>query len=214
MPPRFPVATPARLRTAAAALANAEPRFAPVIAAAGPCRLHRGRHRHASHFTSLASAIVSQQVSGAAAATIFARFSALFPDGEPTAELLGRLRDAQLRGAGLSAAKVAAVRDLAAHVRAETLPLDRVQRMPDADISAALVQVRGIGPWTAQMFLMFRLGRLDVWPTLDLGVQKGVQRVLGLRQRPTPRALETLGLPWAPHRSVAAWYAWRALELP
>jgi DNA-3-methyladenine glycosylase II len=213
MPRRPAVATPARLRASAAALAAAEPRFAPVIAAAGPCQLHRTRRRHTSHFVSLASSIVYQQLSGTAAATIFARFAALFPKDEPTAEHVARLSDAQLRGAGLSGAKVAAVRDLAAHVRAEALPLDRVDTMRDDDIVEALVQVHGIGPWTAQMFLMFRLGRLDVWPTLDLGVQKGVQRVLRLRQLPTPKRLESLGAPWAPNRSVAAWYAWRALEV-
>jgi DNA-3-methyladenine glycosylase II len=121
--------------------------------------------------------------------------------------------DPTLRGAGLSPAKVAAIRDLAAHVRADALPVDRVETMPDDEIIASLIQVRGIGRWTAQMFLMFRLGRLDVWPELDLGVQKGVQRVFGLRRLPTAKQMPRLGARLAPVRSVAAWYCWRALEL-
>jgi DNA-3-methyladenine glycosylase II len=210
--PRPLVATPRRLAAATAALADAEPRFAPIIAAAGPCRLHAGRRRHPSHFASLASAIIYQQLSGQAAATIYGRFTALFPEGVPTPERVGRLRAERLRAAGLSGAKVAAVRDLAAHVRADALPLDRVEAMDDHAIIDALLAVRGIGRWTAQMFLMFRLGRLDVWPELDLGVQKGLQRLYGLRRLPTAREMPALGDPLAPQRSVAAWYCWRALD--
>lgn len=206
-------ATPKRLAAATAALAAAEPRFAPVIAAVGPCRLTVGRREHPSHFASLASSIVYQQLSGKAAATIFGRFAALFPDGIPTAERLPRLRDTTLRAAGLSAAKVLALRDLAAHVRAAALPLDRIETLDDQAVIDALVEVRGIGRWTAQMFLMFRLGRLDVWPELDLGVQKGIQRVLGLSRLPTAKEMPAHGAPFAPQRSVAAWYCWRALEL-
>lgn len=206
-------ATPRRLAAATAALVKAEPRFAPVVAAAGPCRLTAGRRAHPTHFVSLASSIIYQQLSGKAAATIYGRFAALFPDAMPTAERLPRLRDTTLRQAGLSAAKVAAVRDLAAHVRADVLPLDRIETLDDDAVIEALIQVRGIGRWTAQMFLMFRLGRLDVWPELDLGVQKGIQRVLALPRLPTARDMPVHGAPFAPHRSVAAWYCWRALEV-
>jgi DNA-3-methyladenine glycosylase II len=187
--------------------------MARVIAAAGPCTLHSSRRQHTSHFDSLASSIIYQQLSGSAAATIYGRFAALFPDGQPIAERVPRLRDETLRAAGLSAAKVAAVRDLASHVRDNVLPLDRVDTLDDDEIIEALTQVRGIGPWTAQMFLMFRLGRLDVWPELDLGVQKGVQRILALRRLPKPKDMARHGAPWSPYRSVAAWYCWRALEL-
>ncbi len=174
--------------------------------------MHRARRR-GSHFEHLASAIVSQQLSGKAAGTIYGRFEALFPDQTPDARRLTRITDLRLREVGLSRQKVAAIRDLASHVRAEALPLDRVDTMPDDEVIASLTQVRGIGRWTAQMFLMFRLGRLDVWPELDLGVQKGAQRILGLRRLPDYKATAALGARWAPYRSVAAWYCWRALEL-
>lgn len=210
---RLELATPARLAAAAAALSTNDPAMARVIAAAGPCTLHKSRRRHASHFASLTSSIVSQQLSGTAAATIFARFVALFPDQQPDAHHVARLRDDTLRAAGLSGAKVAAIRDLAAHVRDDALPLDRIETLDDDAVIDALVAVRGIGRWTAQMFLMFRLGRLDVWPELDLGVQKGIQRIRRLRQLPTHKQMPKHGEPFAPYRSVAAWYCWRALEL-
>lgn len=211
--PRLPVATPASLAKAGAQLAAADPALARVIRAAGPCGLHRSRRHDASHFASLTGSIVAQQVSGAAAATIHARVAALFPAGVPEAAGVAALDDDALRGAGLSRAKVAAIRDLAAHVTGGALPLDRLDGMPDEDVVRALVAVRGIGRWTAQMFLMFRLGRLDVWPTGDLGVQKGVQAIRGLRRRPDAAAVERHGARWRPFRSVAAWYCWRALEI-
>lgn len=211
--PRIPVATPQALASAIATLGAADPGIARVIRASGPCGLHRHRRRDVSDFASLTGSIVAQQVSGAAAATIHGRFAALFPGGVPDAASVGGLSDVALRGAGLSRAKVAAIRDLAAHVVAGTLPLDRVRVLPDEEVIRALVDVRGIGRWTAQMFLMFRLGRLDVWPVADLGVQKGVQAIRRLRSRPDPVAVERHGERWRPFRSVAAWYCWRAVEL-
>lgn len=211
MPP-IPRATPRTLATAVDTLRAGDPALARVIDQVGPCTIHRSRRR-GTHFEHLASAIVSQQLSGKAAATIYGRFEALFPDETPDATRLARLTDIRLRDVGLSRQKVAAIRDLAAHVRADALPLDRIESMLDDEVIAALTQVRGIGRWTAQMFLMFRLGRLDVWPELDLGVQKGAQRILGLRRHPDHRAMTRLGARWAPYRSVAAWYCWRALEL-
>jgi DNA-3-methyladenine glycosylase II len=210
--PRIPRATPKTLAIASAALRDGDPALGRVIERVGPCTMHRGRRR-GSHFEHLASAIVSQQLSGKAASTIYGRFAALFPDDTPDARRLMRLSDDRLREVGLSRQKVAAIRDLATHVRADALPLDRIETLPDDDVITALTQVRGIGRWTAQMFLMFRLGRLDVWPELDLGVQKGAQRILGLRRHPDHRATARLGVRWAPYRSVAAWYCWRALEL-
>jgi 3-methyladenine DNA glycosylase/8-oxoguanine DNA glycosylase len=189
-----------------------DPALGAVIARVGPCTIHRGRTR-GSHFEHLASAIVSQQLSGKAASTIYGRFEMLFPNETPDPARLARLKDEQLRAVGLSRQKVAALQDLAAHVRADVLPLDRIERMEDEAIIEALTQVRGIGRWTAQMFLMFRLGRLDVWPDLDLGVQKGAARILRLRRHPDPKTTAKLGTRWAPYRSVAAWYCWRALEL-
>lgn len=169
--------------------------------------------RQSSHYAALASAIVYQQLSTAAATTIWNRVSALadgarFP--EP-AELL-ELDDARLRGAGLSAAKVAALRDLATRIEGGTLQLERLARFSDERIVEELVQVRGIGVWSAQMFLMFRLGRLDVFAPADLGLAEGVRLLDGLAERPGPRELEVRAERWRPLRSVASWMLWRLVE--
>src|SRR5690606_37356090 len=119
----------------------------------------------------------------------------------------------QLRACGLSAAKTAALRDLAFHVTNKSLPVEHLDAMPDEDVIGSLVQVRGIGEWTAQMFLMFRLGRPDVLPVLDLGVRKGAQRIHRMRALPDATRLEKIARRWRPWRSVASWYCWRALEL-
>ncbi len=163
-------------------------------------------------FENLAESIAYQQLAGRAAATIWGRFRALFPPGalEPEAVLAAAPED--LRAAGLSGAKAAAIVDLARHVADGRLELDRVGRMPDDQATDELVQVRGIGPWTADMFLIFALGRLDVWPTGDYGVRAGYGIAYGLVEPPTPAQLEARGEPFRPYRSVAAWYCWRALE--
>ena len=148
---------------------------------------------------------------GPAARTIHGRFEALF-DGDPTPEKVLAAPVVALRGAGLSAAKAASIRDLAEHVLAGTVVLDRVGRRSDAQIVEQLTLVRGIGRWTAEMFLMFQLGRLDVWPVDDLGVRKGYARLHDLAEPPTARALDPLGEVFRPHRSVAAWYCWRAVD--
>ena len=166
-----------------------------------------------SHYELLARSIVFQQLSGKAAGTIFARVCALgvarrFP---PPPELLG-LRDEALRGAGLSRQKIAALRDLATRVVDGRLRLTRVSRLGDEAVIDQLCQVRGIGRWTAQMFLMFRLGRLDVLPVDDLGVRKGLMLVDGGSELPSPKELERRGERWRPFRSVACWYLWRAVD--
>jgi len=176
----------------------------------GPAELRRGRPRR-THFAELARAICYQQLAGSAARAIHGRFEALF-DGTPTPEAVLAAPDDALRAAGLSAAKIASIRDLAQHVVAGTVALDRIARRPDDRVVAELTQVRGIGRWTAEMFLMFQLGRLDVWPVDDFGVRKGYARVYGLAELPTARALDPLGEPLRPYRSVAAWYCWRAAE--
>ena len=160
----------------------------------------------------MARAIVYQQLSGKAAGTIHGRFHALYGGRAPEpAELLATGDDA-LRAAGLSRQKVGYLRDLAARVAAGEVPLDRVERLGDDEIVAALTRVKGVGRWTAQMFLMFRLGRPDVLPDLDLGVQKAIQRAYGLAAAPTPADVLRIGAPWAPHRTVASWYLWRLLD--
>lgn len=151
-----------------------------------------------------------------AAATIYSRVEALFVDARATraAERILDLPDASLRGAGLSRAKLLALRDLARRVTTGELPtLAEVQRMQDQAIIDCLTQVRGIGRWTAQMFLMFRLGRPDVLPADDLGIRKGFAIAFGKRELPSRADLEKRGLRWRPYRTVASWYLWRAVEL-
>lgn len=165
-----------------------------------------------SHFGALIRAIVYQQLSGKAAGTIHARFLALFPDETPTAERVLAASDAQLRAVGLSRQKIGYLRDLAQRVHAGSLPLDHVESLGDAELIEHLVQVKGIGRWTAQMFLMFQLRRPDVLPELDLGVQNAIQRAWGLPTRPAPRDVLRIGAPWRPYASVATWYLWRSLD--
>ncbi len=151
-------------------------------------------------------------MSGKAAATILSRVSALFPENTPTPEGVSHVTDEQFRAAGLSRQKIGYLRDLAAKVSSGDLPLDAVEAMSDDDLIAHLVQVKGIGRWTAQMFLMFRLGRIDVLPELDLGIQNAIQRAYRKRKRPTPTQVKKIGAKWTPHSSVACWYLWRSLD--
>lgn len=207
---------------------DADPVLAAVIEAAGPYRLGADARAAASPFQHLASAIIHQQLSGAAARTIERRFVALYAqDADPTPvdrpdgatrfpqpqQLLGT-PDEPLRAAGLSRGKLLALRDLAARTLDGTVP-DRgtLETLEDAAIIARLTQVRGVGRWTVEMLLMFQLGRPDVLPSGDLGVRNGFRAAYGLREAPAPRALEAFGARWAPFRSAAAWYLWRAVEL-
>ncbi|MFM8385199.1 MAG: DNA-3-methyladenine glycosylase family protein [Planctomycetia bacterium] len=185
-----------------------DPAFAHLVARAGPPRLVR----RGGGFATLASAIVHQQLSGRAAATIWARLARAL-GGRVTAASVAAAPTAMLRAAGLSAAKAAALEDLSAHVRDGRLEPRRLARLPDEEVVARLVTVRGIGPWSAHMHLLFGLGRMDVWPVGDLGVRQGIARWRGLAALPSPRALEALGEPYRPWRSLLAWYAWRAVEI-
>lgn len=201
-----------RLDEAQATLAARDPRLGAVIARVGPCTLVP--RREGTHFAHLARAIVYQQLSGSAAATIHARFLTAVGDGPaPRPDAVLAMSDETMRACGLSTAKRAAIRDLAQHVADGRLPLDDIASMDDAAIIDALVQVRGIGPWTAQMFLMFRLGRPDVLPVLDLGVRKGAQRIYRMRALPDATRLERVARNWRPWASVASWYCWRVLDL-
>ena len=193
-------------------LARRAPRFRAIVAEIGPADPRRGRPRR-PHFAELARMICYQQLAGAAAGAIHGRFEALF-DGAPTPETVLETPVDALRGAGLSGSKAASIRDLAEKVEAGEVELDRVARLPDDEIVRELTLVRGIGRWTAEMFLMFQLGRLDVWPVDDLGVRKGYARLHGVAELPTARALQPLGEPLRPYRSVAAWYCWRAADSP
>jgi DNA-3-methyladenine glycosylase II len=165
------------------------------------------------HLTALIGSIVSQQLSTKAAATIFARLLALFPDGEPlTTSAIASLEDTALRGVGLSGQKVGYLRDLCARMSDGRLQVDQLEQLEDEAVIEQLTSVKGFGRWTAQMFLMFRLHRPDVLPVGDLGIVNAVQRLYGLRKRPDARRLEKIGEPWRPYRSVACWYLWQTLR--
>jgi DNA-3-methyladenine glycosylase II len=195
---------------AAQELADRDVVMARLVESVGPPNL-RDREKR-TPFEALARAICFQQLSGKAAATIFGRFvEAVGGDLTPEAVLATPMED--LRGAGLSAAKALSVLDLAAKATDGTVPLDSLAKLTDDDLISRLVVVRGIGRWTAEMFLIFQLRRLDVWPVDDLGVQKGYARAYKLPKLPTPKELAPLGEAFRPYRSVAAWYCWRATEL-
>ena len=191
-------------------LRQADPRLAAVIDAVGPCTFEPAEHM--PHFTAISRSIVFQQLSGKAASTIYGRFAALFDDDTPSPHALIGIPDDQLRGAGLSRQKIGYLLDLSAHARDGTLPIDILDQLSDDEVIAALTSVRGIGRWTAQMFLMFRLGRPDVLPELDLGIQKGIQRAYRMRKLPVPKRVLVVGAKWAPHRTIASWYLWRSLD--
>ena len=168
-----------------------------------------------SLYESLAQSIVYQQLNGKAAATIFGRVKALGAAGFPTPEQLLALDDAQLRGAGLSAAKTKAVRDLAEKALAGSLPhVDEAHTLDDDVLIERLTAVRGIGPWTVEMLLIFRLGRKDVLPSTDYGIRQGFMKVFRMKELPTPKQVLARGERWRPHRTMAAWYLWRALDAP
>ena len=195
---------------AAAIVSGRDPVLAKLIDEAGPMRISRPKM---SPFESLVQAIVYQQLAGAAARAIHGRLIAAVPgDVEPEA-LLG-LSDAELRTVGLSAAKVRSLRDLASKVLDGTVIVAprRLARLSDDDVIARLTAVRGIGPWSAHMFLIFQLRRLDVWPVGDFGVRQGYGLAWGIGM-PSQRELEPLGEPFRPYRTVVAWYCWRAAEL-
>lgn len=164
-------------------------------------------------FASLLQAIVYQQLAGKAAATILGRVKALSASGFPTPEEILLLDETKLRGAGLSRQKIAAVKDLAAKTLDGTVPpLGKLRRMSEEEILERLTHVRGIGEWSVQMFLMFRLGRPDVLPIHDLGIRKGFQRVYGHKDVPKPQFILEHGEIWRPYRSIASWYLWRAVD--
>jgi DNA-3-methyladenine glycosylase II len=194
---------------AARAVAERDPAMARLVEAHGPPRL---RPPHDTHFEALVRSILYQQLAGAAAAAIHARLVAAV-EGEVVPDRILALPPESLRAAGLSGNKAASIHDLATKVRDGTVVLDprRIARESDDEVIARLTAVRGIGVWTAEMFLMFQLRRLDVWPTGDLGVRKGYGVAHGIPM-PSPKELEVLGDVYRPYRSIAAWYCWRAAE--
>lgn len=191
-------------------LSKADPVLARIIAEVGALGIQPRRER----FQALARNIIFQQLAGAAANAIYGRFVGLFPGVEfPSPEQVLAKTDAQLRSVGLSEKKALYIKDLAAHVRDGKLNFHRFHRMSDEEIVAHLTQVKGIGKWTAEIFLMFNLGRPDVMPADDLGVQNAVKRHYRMRQRPNRKRLLKHAERWRPYRTAAAWYLWRSLDI-
>jgi DNA-3-methyladenine glycosylase II len=196
------------MRKAVIHLKKSDPVLRAIIERVGPCRMEFGP----AEFCSLAEAIVYQQLNGKAAVTIFQRFTALA--GEPlTPQGILKLSDAQLRSVGLSKQKSAYLKDLAAKTASGTLDFSRLPDLSDEEVIKHLTQVKGIGVWTAHMFLMFSLRRPNVLPTGDYGVQVAVKKHYRKRKLPKPKDMEKIARAWEPYRSVACWYMWRSLDI-
>jgi 3-methyladenine DNA glycosylase/8-oxoguanine DNA glycosylase len=191
-------------------LSASDPVLAALVARHGPPPRRRPV-RSDRRFESLVETIVYQQLAGRAAATIHGRLLAAL-DGAVTPDAVLAAPDELLASCGLSRAKAASIRDLADQVSGGAVVLERIGRLSDQEVEDHLTRVRGIGPWTAQMFLLGTLGRLDVWPTGDYGVRAGFARAWGLGQIPTPNELSELGEPFRPYRSLVAWYCWRVVD--
>ena len=201
---------PQKVQDGARELARRDAVLKRMLKEHGPPELHRAKPGR-THFAELARMICYQQLAGRAASVIHGRFAALF-DGTPTPEAVLALSMEELRSVGLSGSKAASITDLAEKVDAGLVELERMNRLPDADVVRELVLVRGIGEWTAHMFLMFQCGRLDVWPTGDFGVRNGFGILYGIDPMPTAKQLEPLGEPFHPYRSLVAWWCWRAAD--
>jgi DNA-3-methyladenine glycosylase II len=196
------------MRKAIHHLKKSDPVLRAIIERIGPCRMEF----EPPEFHSLAESILYQQLNGKAAATIFERFVALAGD-PPTPEGILKLSDEQLRSVGLSKQKSAYLKDLSEKTKAGLLDFSRLADLPDAEVIEHLTQVKGIGVWTAQMFLMFTLKRPDVLPTGDYGVQAAMKKHYKKRKMPKPKDMEKIARAWSPYRSVACWYLWRSLDI-
>jgi DNA-3-methyladenine glycosylase II len=203
--------TPEGYEKARRVLMRRDPILAIAIKKIGPCRMADRQRK--DHLSALVGAIVSQQLSTKAAATIFGRLVALFPDSHiPDAAAIAARSDAALRAAGLSGQKIGYLRDLSTQIAAGRLNLDELDSLPDETVIERLTAVKGFGRWTAEMFLMFRLHRPDVLPVGDLGILNAIQRLYRLRKRPNAKRVQKMGEAWKPYRSVASWYLWQTLR--
>ena len=205
----LPPVTPDDYTRARRLLLRRDPVLAAVIKKHGACGLASAQR--ADHFSALVRAITGQQLSTKAASTIYGRLVALMP-GAVTPAALSRLTDEDMRKVGMSRQKIAYFRDLCDKALSGVVALDSLESMTDDEVIAALTQVKGIGRWSAEMFLMFRLHRPDVLPVDDLGIVNAVKNVYGLRKRPTADRIRKIGEAWRPYRSVASWYLWRTLD--
>jgi DNA-3-methyladenine glycosylase II len=199
-------------RRAVAHLKRVDPVLARIIDAVGPCRYAAAMRTEGTHFHAILRSITYQQLSTKAAATIHGRVLALYGPGGPTPQEILDTPDERLRAAGLSRQKTAYIKDLAAHDLNGAI--DTIGELSDDDVLETLVAVKGVGRWTAQMVLMFRLGRLNIVPELDLGIQKAIQQAYKMRKKPTPKQVTARGALWAPYGTIASWYLWRSLDLP
>ena len=196
------------MRKAVNHLKKSDPTLAAIIERVGPCRMEYGEPT----FHSLAESILYQQLNGKAAVTIFKRFTDLV--GDPvTPEGILKVTDAQLRAVGLSKQKTSYLRDLAEKTKAGLLEFERLAELPDDEVIAHLTQVKGVGVWTAHMFLMFTLRRPDILPTGDYGIQAAIKKYYRKRKLPKPKDMEKIAKSWSPYRSVACWYLWRSLDI-
>ncbi len=196
------------MRKAIEHLRLADPVLGRLIAQVGPYRI---RYLPAD-FETLAKAIVYQQLSGKVAAAIFRRLVEAAGNGRLTPEAVLRLHPARMRAAGLSGRKIEYLRSIARAIRDGDLDLATLGRVPDAEVMRRLTQLKGVGEWTAHMFLIFALRRKDVLPAGDLGIRAAVQKAYGLPRLPSPREVEEMARPWRPYATVASWYLWRSLE--
>jgi DNA-3-methyladenine glycosylase II len=199
------------VRRARRHFAAVDPVMHDLMQRVGPCRLDT--RVAPDTFQALVRAVAAQQVSAKAARTVFERLTALMPGGRLRPEPMLALDPEVLRTTGLGPTKTRYIRDLAEHVRDGRLPVRRLERFDDDAVIRALTDVRGIGVWTAEVFLIFQLQRLDVFPAADLALLTAIQRVYGRRTRPTPAQARVLAERWRPYRSIASWYLWRSLDV-
>jgi DNA-3-methyladenine glycosylase II len=196
------------MRKAINHLKKSDPVLAAIIEKIGPCRMHFGEPT----FHSLAEAILYQQLNGKAAVTIFNRFTTLA--GDPlTPQGILKLSDAEMRGVGLSKQKTSYLRDLSEKSKAGLLEFERLPELTEHEVIEHLTQVKGIGVWTAHMFLIFTLRRPDILPTGDYGVQAAIKKHYRKRRWPKPAVMEKIAKPWSPYRSIACWYLWKSLDV-
>ena len=202
--------SPLKLKRAVAEICEADKRFHAVVATHGICTIGRNESQ-ASNFESLVESVVSQQLAVRAADTIHARLLAL-ANGKITPQRIAKLTIAEMRGAGLSGAKSKTILGLSTAALSGEVAIADLHLLDDEIVFEQLTSLWGIGPWTVDMFMMFQLGRLDIWPTGDLGVRRGWEKIHGLKTQIEPAKLQVRGEKFRPHRSVVAWYCWRALE--
>ncbi|MGI0017733.1 MAG: DNA-3-methyladenine glycosylase family protein [Nitrosotalea sp.] len=184
-----------------------DPILEKIIDRVGEFKFKKRNH----HFAVLVESIISQQLATSAAEAIFSRFKALYSDFPTSTDILST-RKTKLRSVGLSGMKIDYLKDLSKHIKEGTLEIKKLPKMSDEDVITQLMQVKGIGRWTAEMFLIFSLGRMDVFPVGDLGLRKGVQLAFSLKELPKPKETEKFGDRWRPYRSVATWYLWKSLQ--